>query len=102
MNDNFMASGDLYWDDGEALDEDLSLGSHINYLAELNVLSSVVATNNFAFVNELSRIEILGVETQVQDVIASSAICSWNQTSALLIIECQGLQTLSDWTIQWI
>ena len=101
LDETARASGDLYWDDGISIDEELQLGSHVVYNVESNILSSSVLQSNFHFPQIVRYIEIWGLSFEVQSLLGDGN-CAWRQEDAVLYIECFDIPVLSDWQLQWI
>ena len=101
-------TGDLYWDDGISIDDDLELGSQMMFNCAAQTLASSVNEANFEFDLKMDTIEIWGVTDPVQNVTVtneqgSQIDCSWSWGDNVLDVDCSQklLPVLSNWTLHW-
>eukprot|EP01125_Pyxidicula_operculata_P004663 TRINITY_DN1751_c0_g3_i1.p1 TRINITY_DN1751_c0_g3~~TRINITY_DN1751_c0_g3_i1.p1 ORF type:complete len:967 (-),score=192.43 TRINITY_DN1751_c0_g3_i1:131-3031(-) len=98
------AHGDLYWDDGESLDN--SKHSYTKFVCSDNMLQSVVESNGYSFPG-FKTIKIVGVENMPTDVdiegFASDSSTDWyyDGNTETLEINVNGLP-LGGWKILWV
>lgn len=98
------ATGDLYWDDGDSVDDDLEKGSHIAFHLANKTITSTVVSSNYQFDHKISKVHIWGLIYAVADVYINGLpdVCPYSQSGSVLEIDCgDQLNALSDFTIRW-
>ena len=103
------ASGELYWDDGIRIDDEMNFGTLMTYQASNNQVSSTVVLGNYPELALLSmeKISIWGVSGSVNEIdvqVNGGAVsCSYNtDIDKVLNIDCGNqISAMDQWTITW-
>ena len=108
METDGTAQGELYWDDGITIDDELQQHSHITFSAANNVLTATLDASNYAGLGNLNigKVEVWGLSQFVLGVsVNGGAItCSFNQdvSDFVLDVDCgDQLNAMSSWTLEW-
>ena len=109
LDDQAEASGALFWDDGQSLDQDWSHHSKIEFEVTGAKLTSKPAKTSYSPLGllEVDEVEVMGLDPDLEviglDVDGAMGECEWNQTSDLLTISCVGgFNPLENWSLKWL
>ena len=106
LDDQGEASGLLYLDDGESMDEDWANHSKIEYEVTGNKLTSTPAKTEYVPEDDLrvDEIVLMGLSGQVTDISimgSSGGPCFWNHDEVYAVITCEnGFEVTAEWSLE--
>ena len=107
LDDLNGASGNLYLDDGQSLDEEWVNHSKVDYEVIGNELFSRPVKAGFVPEEGLrvDQFVIMGLSGAVKDVSVAwsgPGLCEWNHDQVYAVITCEnGFDLLAEWSLAW-